>query len=103
MPRATKRWASRNVRRAQGAATVGKRSVKIRRGQARLRQNHIRTHSWRRTRYAAQGRSARVRSWSLWMLRAGGGTQRTGRASLGRAYAQRDLGRSVIDLTRLEA
>ena len=61
MPRATKRWASRGVRRAQGAATVGRRSVKIRRGQARLRQNHLRTRSWRHTRYAAQGRSARVR------------------------------------------
>ena len=31
MPRATRRWASRRVRRAQGAATVGSRSVKIRR------------------------------------------------------------------------
>ncbi len=62
MPRATRRWASRSVRRAQGAATVGSRSVKMRRRQARLRQNHLRTRSWRRTRYCAQGRSARVRS-----------------------------------------
>ena len=30
-PRATRRWASRSVRRAQGAATVGSRSVKMRR------------------------------------------------------------------------
>jgi hypothetical protein len=27
-----------------------------------LRQNHLRTRSWRGTRYAAQGRAARVRS-----------------------------------------
>jgi hypothetical protein len=49
-PRATKRWASRSVRRAHGAATVGKRSVKMRRRQERLRQNHLRTCRWRRTR-----------------------------------------------------
>lgn len=55
------RWASRRVRRAQGAATVGRRSVKMRRGQERLRQNHLRTRSCKRTRYCAQGKSARVR------------------------------------------
>ena len=54
--------AQRHAERAQGAATVGRRSVKRRRRQWRLRQNHWRTRSWRRTRYAAQGRAARVRS-----------------------------------------
>ena len=32
-PKAMRRWASRSVRRAQGAARVGRRSVKMRRGQ----------------------------------------------------------------------
>jgi len=41
-PSAPRRWASRRVRRAQGAATVDRRSVKMRR-QWRLRQNHLRT------------------------------------------------------------
>jgi len=102
MPRATKRWASRSVRRAQGAATVGKRSVKMRRGQARLRQNHLRTHSWRRTRYVAQGRSARCAR-SHYGCAGRGGAQRTGHAGLHRAHTQGDLGRAVIDLARLEA
>jgi hypothetical protein len=61
-PRATRRWASRMVRRAQGAATVGRRSVKMRRRQWGLRQNHVRPRSWSCTRHGAQGRSARVRS-----------------------------------------
>jgi hypothetical protein len=50
MPRATKRWASRSVRQAQGAAMVGNRSVKMRRLQEVFGQNHLRTRSWRRTR-----------------------------------------------------
>src|SRR5712691_1918489 len=64
-------WASRRVRRAHGAVTVGSRSVKMSRRQWRLRQNHLRTRSWRRTRYSAHGRSARVRSSRLWIRRAG--------------------------------
>ena len=36
-------------------------SLVMRRGQERLRQNHLRTRSWRDTRYCAQGKSARVR------------------------------------------
>ena len=47
---------------AQGAATVGRRAVKRRRRQGRVRHNHWRTRSWRRTRSAAQGRAARVRA-----------------------------------------
>jgi hypothetical protein len=60
--RATSRWASRMVRRAQGAATVGRRAVTMRRRQWGWRQNHWRTRRWRCTRDCAQGRSARVRS-----------------------------------------
>ena len=48
--------------RDQGAATVGRRSVQRRRRQAEFGQNHVRTRHWRRTRYAAQGTSASVRS-----------------------------------------
>jgi hypothetical protein len=45
-----------------GCAPVGRRSVQMRRRQGRLPHNHLRTRSGRRTRYCAQGRSARVRS-----------------------------------------
>ena len=47
---ASKRCASRTVWRAQGAATVGRRSVKMRRGHWRFGQNHLRTRSGHRTR-----------------------------------------------------
>jgi len=70
-PRATRRWASRSVRRVQGATTGGRRSVKMRRRQGRLRQNPLRTRSWRRTGYSAQGRAARGRSSWRWMRCAG--------------------------------
>src|SRR5262249_58975913 len=49
MPRARKRSTSRVVRRAQGAATVGRRSVKIWRGHAVLSQKNLRTRSCKRT------------------------------------------------------
>jgi hypothetical protein len=45
-----------------GGGHGGRRSVKMRRRQWRLWQNHLRTRSRRRTRYSAHGRSARARS-----------------------------------------
>ena len=70
-PTSPKCWASRKVRRAQGAVRAGSRSVKMRRRQEPLRHNHLRTRSWRHTRYAAHGKSARVRVYRLWIRRAG--------------------------------
>lgn len=74
-PRATAIWAShsrrRAVRRAQGATTPGRRSVKMRREQRPLAQQNFRTCRWRTTRHGAQGRSATGRLSRLWMRRVG--------------------------------
>jgi hypothetical protein len=65
-PRATamcpRARASRRVRRAQGATTWGKRSVKIPREHPGLVQKNFRTRRWSRMRRCAHGRSATVRS-----------------------------------------
>ena len=53
----TNRW----VLRAYVATRSGRRSVKIRRAQARLRQRNFRTVSWIRTARVPQGRSVRRR------------------------------------------
>ena len=78
--RATRRWTSRRVRRAQGAATGGRRSVKMRRPQARFAQNHLRTRHGQRPRYAAHGSSASVRVSRLW--RRAAGTAQTGQGPM---------------------
>ena len=54
--------ARRAVLRAQGAATPGRRSAKMRRSQPALSQNRRRTRSRSATAWSPQGRSARVRS-----------------------------------------
>ena len=79
-PRATRRWTSRRVRRAHGAATGGRRSVKMRRPQARFAQNHLRTRHGQRPRYAAHGSSASVRVSRLW--RRAAGTAQTGQGPM---------------------
>jgi hypothetical protein len=55
-PKAVSRASRRRVRRAQGTAIPGRRSVKIRRSQRALRQNRRRTCSQMVTAYALQGR-----------------------------------------------
>ena len=102
-PRATRRWASRSVRRAQGAATVGRRSVKIRRRQRRLPAKpladaQLEAHPILRPGQVRQGAPIVTMDAPRW-----GGAQRTGGAGLRRLHAQGDLRRGVIDLTRLEA
>ena len=61
-PRAVRRWASRAVRRAQGAATPGRRSAKMRRPHRVLSQNIRRTPSRTVMACSPQGRSARILS-----------------------------------------
>jgi hypothetical protein len=70
----------RRALRAQGAATVWSRSVKMRRPQARFAQHHWRTRHGKHTRYAAHGRSASVQVSRRWMRAAG--TAQTGQGTM---------------------
>ena len=66
-PTAVSRSDSRAVLRAQGAATPGRRSVKMRRLHLALSQRSFRTRSWTATACSPQGRSVRARSYQLWV------------------------------------
>ena len=70
-PMARRCAVSRQVRRAQGFAMPGSRSVKRRRGPMALRQHSVRTRRRHVIRSPRQGRSARVRVSRLWTCRAG--------------------------------
>ena len=67
MPTAVSRSDNRAVLRAQGAARLGRRSVKMRRLHLALSQKIFRTRSWTATACSAQGRSAKARSYQLWV------------------------------------
>ena len=64
-PQARRRCASRRVRRAHGAATVGRRSVKIWQGHVGWSQKNFRTRRCKWTVYGPHGRAARVRGYRL--------------------------------------
>jgi hypothetical protein len=61
VPLARKALTSRMVFRAYGVAKSGRRSVKMRRAQARLRQKNFRAISWMWTARVPQGRSVKRR------------------------------------------
>ncbi len=66
-PTAVSRSDSRAVLQAQGAKTLGRRSVEMRRLHPALSQKSFQTWSWTATACSLQGRSAKARSYQLWV------------------------------------